>query len=106
MFDREIHQCKIVAIGVISHFSELINGVSDMIMVDIDEAKTNLTKYISALNEQEDEIIIQKNGKPVAKLIPFQPSTSKRIGEAKGILPTMKDLQEFNDITTQIRWWE
>ena len=56
--------------------------------VNIFDAKTDLSKLIKKLeNKEEDSITIARNGKPVAKLIPYADSTAgKRIGIAKGKL--------------------
>lgn len=72
-----------------------------MLSVGVFDAKTNLSKYITKLTEkQEDLIIIEKNGKPVAKLTPYHNQTSSRIGIAKDVLPKMPDLDEFNSVDT------
>jgi len=69
-----------------------------MLSVGVFEAKTNLSKYISAIvNKEENTIIIVRSGKPVARLVPYE-SETKRIGFAKGILPEFPSLDEFNSI--------
>ena len=72
-----------------------------MTSVSIFEAKTNLSKYVSAVSsKQEEYIIIVRNGKPVAKLVPYENQTGSRIGVAKGCLPVMPSLEDFNSIDT------
>ena len=45
-----------------------------MIEINVYEAKTQLSKYLSMLSSgQEKEIIIMKNGKRIARLIPEKP---------------------------------
>ena len=47
------------------------------IQVNIYETKTNLSRLINRVLEGE-EVIIAKSGKPVAKLIPFRKTSTKR----------------------------
>lgn len=73
-----------------------------MTSVGIFEAKTNLSKYISSLvNKDESSIVIVKNGKPVARLIPYEPDVPMRIGIAAGKIPKLCDLDEFNSIDVE-----
>ena len=52
--------------------------------INICDVKTNLSKIIQSLTDGgETEIIIFKNGKPVAKMVPFFQKTDKRLGTAK-----------------------
>jgi antitoxin (DNA-binding transcriptional repressor) of toxin-antitoxin stability system len=52
-----------------------------MRQVNIHEAKTQLSKLISA----GEEVIIARYGEPVARLVPIQPPVAKRIpGSARG----------------------
>ncbi len=61
---------------------------------NIHEAKTQLSKLISRVTAGE-EIIISKNGEPVARLVKIQKPIKKRIpGKAKGII---KIKEGFND---------
>ena len=44
-----------------------------MTTVSIFEAKTNLSKYVASLAERKEPfIVITRNGKPAAKLIPYE----------------------------------
>lgn len=56
--------------------------------VNMLEAKTNLSKLVEAVESgRETEIILARNGKPVARIVPIeQPEvdTSKRVGIAEG----------------------
>ena len=52
-----------------------------MRQVNIHEAKTQLSKLISA----GEEVIIARYGEPVARLVPIRPPAAKRIpGSARG----------------------
>lgn len=68
--------------------------------VDINKAKTNLSKLIKTLeNKTEKEIIISRDGNPIARLVLINNDVSKRIGIARD---DMKDfdlsLEEFDSI--------
>ena len=68
--------------------------------VNIYEAKTNLSKLIQNLEDNiEQEIIIARNGKPVAKLVPISKNVSRRIGIAKNEMKGRSiTLEELNSI--------
>ena len=68
--------------------------------VNIYEAKTNLSRLIQNLEDNiEQEIIIARNGKPVAKLVPISKNASKRIGIAKTEMKGRSlTLEELNGI--------
>ena len=73
-----------------------------MTTVSIFEAKTNLSKYVASLAERKEPfIVITRNGKPAAKLIPYEADTSRRIGIARGYLPGLESLDDFNSIDTE-----
>ena len=68
--------------------------------VNIFDAKTDLSKLIKMLeNKEEESITIARNGRPVAKLIPFvDDAVSKRIGIAKGKLGKVLSWEEWQVI--------
>ena len=67
--------------------------------VSMFEAKTNLSKYVSAVAGREEPfVIIVRNGTPVAKIVPYENDTAIRIGAAKNRLPLLPSLEEFNSI--------
>ena len=67
--------------------------------VSMFEAKTNLSKYVAAVAGREEPfVIIVRNGTPVAKIIPYENDVGNRIGAAKGHLPPMPSLEEFNSV--------
>ena len=66
------------------------------------EAKTNFSKLIRLLeNKEEDEIIVARDNKPVAKIVLYKKPQSKRIGVAKGFFGHV-DLEEFNSLNEEI----
>lgn len=70
-----------------------------MTTVSMFEAKTNLSKYVSSITDRrEPYVVILRNGKPVAKIVPFEEDTSKRIGLAEGRIPYLSSLEDFNSI--------
>ena len=67
-----------------------------MTTVSMFEAKTNLSTYVaSVVSQQEPYIVITRNGKPVAKIVPYEEDTGKRIGLAEGCLPYLSSLDDF-----------
>jgi prevent-host-death family protein len=68
------------------------------------DAKTNLSRLVDAVESgAEPEIIIARNGKPAAKLVPIgaQIDTSKRLGLLAGKYPPMS-LEDFNSTDAEI----
>jgi prevent-host-death family protein len=51
--------------------------------VNIHHAKTNLSKLIAAVEDGE-EVIIARNGKPAAKLVPIPPAVHKSRKHLRG----------------------
>ncbi|MBR5341645.1 MAG: type II toxin-antitoxin system Phd/YefM family antitoxin [Erysipelotrichaceae bacterium] len=73
-----------------------------MTQVNMLEAKTNLTKLIKLLEtKQEDEILIARNGEPVAKITKYEKPINKRIGIAAGKHKPL-DLDLFNSLNDEI----
>ena len=68
-----------------------------MTTVNMLEAKSNLSKLVDAVESgAENEVIIARNGKPVARIVPLArpvPDVSKRLGIAEG---------EFGDWTREM----
>lgn len=63
-------------------------------LVNIHEAKTNLSKLLNKVKEGQ-EVIIAKAGNPVARLVPYTDKLSKRVpGSAKDKIIVSPD---FND---------
>lgn len=71
--------------------------------VNMLEAKTQLSKLVSRIERgEEHEIIIARNGRPAARLVPLQARTSgKRIGLLKGRFKA-PSLDELDRVNTEI----
>jgi prevent-host-death family protein len=69
-----------------------------MTTVNMLEAKTNLSRLVESVESgQEKEIIIARNGKPVARLVPIAaPEIKPRIGVAKGWFDVPEDIDGAN----------
>ena len=70
--------------------------------VNMLEAKSSLSRLVEALEQgEEHEIIIARNGRPAAKLVPMKTSAEgaalNRIGVAKGIFQVPADIDRHND---------
>ena len=70
-----------------------------MTVVNMLEAKTNLSKLVEAVESGgESEIIIARNGKPAARLVPLeQKRRGVRLGIAKGKFVVPDDIDRDND---------
>jgi prevent-host-death family protein len=62
------------------------------------EAKSSLSRLVEAVElGEEAEIIIARNGRPAARLVPIdRASTAKRIGVAKGLFEVPDDIDAHN----------
>ena len=60
-----------------------------MTMVNVHEAKTRLSKLLEQV-EQGEEIIIARNGHPVARLVPM-PTRRRRPGRLRGKVVLRRD---------------
>ncbi len=91
---------KIIKCSYRNHgdYGDYIRG-DGMINVNIREAKADLSKLIRLIeSKREDEIMVSKNGKPVAKIVPVQDTpVSNRIGIAKGKILVPKDFDRGNE---------
>ncbi len=68
-----------------------------MSKVNILEAKTHLSRLVESIESgAETEVVIARNGKPVARLVPLdaKPITT-RLGIAEGLYPAIS-LEAFN----------
>ena len=73
-----------------------------MIKVNMLEAKTSLTKLVKLLEKkEEDEVLICRNGEPVARIVKYEKPKNKRIGVAKGKHKPL-DLDAFNAMNEEI----
>lgn len=65
-----------------------------MEVVNIHDAKTHLSRLIERI-AQGEEIIIAKAGKPVARLVGYQPKRSRRVGgQWKGLVRIRDDFDD------------
>jgi len=67
--------------------------------VNMLQAKTSLSRLVEAIEQgQEREIVIARNGRPAAKLVPMDAVPSgKRIGVAKGLFVVPDSIDAHND---------
>ena len=77
-----------------------------MSTVNMLDAKTQLSKLVSAVESgEEKDIIIARNGKPAAKLVAITPAKSGvRLGLYNGQYPeiTLEELDSMNDYVREI----
>jgi antitoxin (DNA-binding transcriptional repressor) of toxin-antitoxin stability system len=66
--------------------------------VNMLQAKSSLSRLVEDIEQgREREIIIARNGRPVAKLVPMDTAlTGKRIGIAKGKFEVPEDIDIHN----------
>lgn len=65
--------------------------------INILEAKTSLSRLVAAVESgAEKEIIIARNGKPVARLVPLKDKPRVRLGLMKGKFKAPKDFDALN----------
>lgn len=70
--------------------------------VNMHEAKTNLSKLVEAVEAgAESEVIIARNGTPVAKLVPIGARQRRPLGLYDGVYPDIS-LEEFNAADEEI----
>ncbi len=67
--------------------------------VNMLQAKSSLSRLVESIEQgKEREIVIARNGRPVAKLVPINvTSANNRIGIAKGLLEVPDDIDTYND---------
>jgi prevent-host-death family protein len=70
-----------------------------MPIVNMFEAKSQLSRLVEAVETGvEQEIIIARNGRPVARLVPIAaPAPGPRIGIARGMFTAPADINENDD---------
>lgn len=71
-----------------------------MPMINMLEAKSSLSRLVDSVESgRETEIIIARNGRPAARLVPLKPTRAgKRIGVAKGSWVIPDDIDRDNDL--------
>ena len=67
--------------------------------VNMLEAKSSLSRFVEVIElGQEREIVIARNGRPAARLVPIVTSPAeKRLGVAKGVFLVPDDIDAHND---------
>ncbi len=67
--------------------------------VNMLQAKSNLSRLVEAIEQgAEREIIIARNGRPAAKLVPIETmAASQRLGVAKGAFEMPDSIDDHND---------
>ena len=67
--------------------------------VNMLQAKSSLSRLVDAIEQgQEREIVIARNGRPAAKLVPMdRMPVGQRIGVAKGIFEVPDSIDAHND---------
>ncbi|MBW7657057.1 type II toxin-antitoxin system prevent-host-death family antitoxin [Hydrogenophilus thermoluteolus] len=72
--------------------------------VNMLQAKSSLSRLVKAIEQgKEHEIVIARNGRPVAKLVPIDmASTGKRIGVAKGKFEVPDNIDAHNEEITRL----
>ena len=63
------------------------------------QAKSSLSRLVEAIEQgREPEIVIARNGRPAAKLVPIDAApTGRRIGVAKGKFKVPDNIDAHND---------
>ncbi|GHU31453.1 hypothetical protein AGMMS50256_19940 [Betaproteobacteria bacterium] len=65
--------------------------------VNMHEAKSSLSRLVAAIEDgTESEIIIARDGRPAARLVPIASDTKKRIGVAAGKFQVPDDIDGQN----------
>ena len=72
--------------------------------VNMLQAKSSLSRLVEAIEQgHEREIVIARNGRPAAKLVPVDTAPSgKRIGVAKGLFVVPDSIDTHNDEVAQL----
>jgi prevent-host-death family protein len=85
--------------GALKLANHLANIEGAMLTVNMHDAKTRLSYLVEQIEQRrESEIIIARNGVPVARLMPLAAST--RVGAAKHMLPASglpATIEAFNE---------
>jgi antitoxin (DNA-binding transcriptional repressor) of toxin-antitoxin stability system len=72
--------------------------------VNMLQAKSSLSRLVESIEQgQAREIVIARNGRPAAKLVPIDnPGVGRRIGVAKGAFEVPDDIDAHNDTVAQL----
>ena len=73
-----------------------------MTQINVLEAKNGLSSLLSLIESgREDSVVIARRGKPVARLVPYEPNTSMRVGIAAGEVLVADDW-DINEGDTEV----
>ena len=72
--------------------------------VNMLQAKSRFSRLVEAIEQgQEREIVIARNGRPAAKLVPIDTAlVEKRIGVARGLFEVPDTIDAHNDEVAQL----
>lgn len=72
--------------------------------VNMLQAKSSLSRLVEAIEQgQEQEIIIARNGRPAARLVPLDaPPAGKRIGVARGKFTVPDSIDDHNETVARL----
>jgi prevent-host-death family protein len=75
-----------------------------MATVNMLEAKTNLSRLVEAVESgAEMEVVIARNGRPAARLVPIRPALQgRRLGIAKGKFKVPADISAQDAIIAEM----
>lgn len=66
--------------------------------VNMLEAKSSLSRLVEAIERGDArEVVIARNGRPAARLVPLQEQPRPRLGVAKGLFEVPDDIDAHND---------
>ncbi len=79
-----------------------------MSMVNMFQAKSQLSKLVQAVESgEQDEIIIARNGRPAARLVPLSRKPGGvRIGIAKGLFTAPEEDEEVDQMIAKMFYGE
>jgi len=75
-----------------------------MTVINMLQAKSNLSRLVESIEQgREREIVIARNGRPAAKLVPLSSTPpGSRIGIAKGMFKVPDDIDAHNAEVAQL----
>ncbi len=69
-----------------------------MVAVNMHEAKTRLSALVDAVESgREAEVVIARNGRPAARIVPLAAKKPIRLGLAKGKFTVPEDFDEYDE---------
>lgn len=69
-----------------------------MVAVNMHEAKTRLSALVDAVESgREAEVVIARNGRPAARIVPLETKKPIRLGLAKGKFTVPDDFDEYDE---------